>query len=190
MSIEQFFNRIVAELERAEIPYMVTGSLASSAHGRIRASEDFDIVIAPTPSQLRTFVSSFPDDQYYADEYDAFESFKHTLQFNIIDFATTWKADLIFKKSRDFSRVEFDRRQQHVINGVRVYVTSPEDILIAKLEWAKMGESQRQIDDAAGVIERQGQNLDRDYVLYWVEQLDLQRQWEVALARAAANASH
>ena len=184
MSIEQFFNRIIVELERAGIPYMVTGSLASSAHGRIRASEDFDIVIAPTPVQLHAFVASFPNDQYYADEYDAFESFKHTLSFNIIDFATTWKADLIFKKSRDFSRVEFDRRQQHVVNGVRVHITSPEDILIAKLEWAKMGESQRQIEDAAGVIARQGENLDREYVSYWVEQLELQSQWKEALARA------
>jgi hypothetical protein len=134
---------------------------------------------------LRAFVLSFPDDQFYADEYDALESFKHTLQFNIIDFATTWKADLIFKKDREFSRVEFDRRQQHLINGVRVHVTSAEDILIAKLEWAKMGESQRQIEDAAGVIERQGQNLDRDYVLYWVGRLELQKQWEAALAGVA-----
>lgn len=164
---------------------MVTGSLASSAHGRIRASEDFDIVIAPSHSQLREFVSAFPSDQYYADEEDAFESFKHSLQFNIIDFATTWKADLIFKKNREFSRIEFDRRQLHVIGGVRVHITSPEDILIAKLEWAKMSESERQIEDAAGVIERQGPNLDRPYVEHWVEQLDLRKQWDLALAKAA-----
>ena len=185
MSVEEFFNRVIAELERAEIPYMVTGSLASSAHGRIRASEDFDIVIAPSRSQLRTFVAAFPDDQYYADEEDAFESFKHTLQFNIIDFATTWKADLIFRKNREFSRVEFDRRQVHVIGGARVHVASPEDILIAKLEWAKMGESERQIEDAAGVIERQGPRLDRSYVEYWVEELSLRKQWEMALAKVA-----
>lgn len=185
MSVEEFFDRVIVELERAGIPYMVTGSLASSAHGRIRASEDFDIVIAPSPVQLRNFVAAFPSDQYYADEEDAFESFKHTLQFNIIDFATTWKVDLIFKKSREFSRVEFDRRQTHVIGGVRVQITSPEDILIAKLEWAKLGESERQIEDAAGVIERQGANLDRAYVEYWVDQLDLRTQWRMALAKAA-----
>ncbi len=186
MSVRQFFNRVITELERAEIPYMVTGSLASPAHGRIRASEDFDIVIAPSPAQLRTFVSAFPDDQYHADEYDAFESLKHTLQFNIIDFATTWKADLIFKKNREFSRVEFSRRQAHVIDGVHVYIASAEDILIAKLEWAKIGESERQIEDAAGVIERQGPNLDRAYVEHWVNELDLRKQWEIALEWASS----
>jgi len=186
VSVEEFFNRVIAELERAEIPYMVTGSIASSAHGRIRASEDFDIVIAPTPSQLRNFLSAFPGDQYYADEYDAFESMKHTLQFNIIDFATSWKADLIFKKSREFSRIEFDRRQSHAIGGVGVQIASPEDILIAKLEWAKLGDSDRQIEDAAGVIERQGSSLDRSYVEYWINELDLREQWNKALAKAAS----
>jgi hypothetical protein len=184
VSVEKFFHRVVIELEKAGIPYMVTGSLASSAHGRIRASEDFDIIIAPSPAQLRAFVAAFPGDQYYADEEDALESFKHTLQFNIIDFATTWKADLIFKKDREFSRVEFSRRKPHVIGGVRVHLATPEDILIAKLEWAKMGESERQIEDAVGVIERQGSNLDRSYVEHWIEELDLRKQWEMALARA------
>jgi hypothetical protein len=185
VSVDEFFNRVIAELERAEIPYMVTGSLASSAHGRIRASEDFDIVIAPSPSQLRAFVAAFPEDQFYADEQDALESFQHTLQFNIIDFATTFKADLIFKKNREFSRVEFARRQPHVIGGVRVHLVTAEDILIAKLEWAKLGESQRQIEDAAGVIARQASNLDRAYVEHWVDELDLRKQWEMALSRAA-----
>ena len=185
MSIEEFFNRVIAELERAEIPYMVTGSLASSAHGRIRASEDFDIVIAPSSAQLKAFVAAFPEDQYYADEQDALESFQEAMQFNIIDFATTFKADLIFKKNREFSRVEFDRRRAHVIGGVRVHVATPEDILIAKLEWAKLGESARQIEDAAGVIERQGANLDFSYVEHWVDALDLRKQWELALSRAS-----
>jgi hypothetical protein len=185
VSIEEFFNRIIAELDRTKIPYMVTGSLASSAHGRIRASEDFDIVIAPSVEQLRSFLSAFPSDQYYADEQDALESFRHTLQFNIIDFATTFKVDLIFKKSREFSRVEFDRRQSYVIGDVTIHIATPEDILIAKLEWAKLGESERQIEDAAGVIERQGASLDRVYIERWVNELGLRTQWEMALTRAA-----
>src|SRR5438874_2065861 len=101
------------------------------------------------------------------------------------EFAKTFKADLIFKKNLEFSRVEFDRRQAHVIGGVRVHVATPEDILIAKLEWPKLGESARQIEDAAGVIERQGANLDLSYVEHWVDALDLRKQWELALSRAS-----
>ena len=88
------------------------------------------------------------------------------------------------RRPRDFSRVEFDRRRPHVIDGIVVYVASPEDILIAKLEWAKMGESERQIEDAAGVIATQGSSLDRSYVERWVRELGLEHQWHKALERA------
>lgn len=181
---DDFFARLVAALESAKIPYMVTGSFASSAHGRVRATEDIDVVIAPTAGQLRALVAAFPIDRFYADEHDALEALRHASQFNIIDFATGWKADLIIRKSRQFSRVEFDRRRAHTVAGVRVYVASPEDVLIAKLEWAKMGESNRQIEDAAGIVGRQGAALDRAYVERWTAELGLDQQWQMALQRA------
>lgn len=184
MTAEAFFAGVVAALDRAQIPYMVTGSFASSAHGNVRGTRDIDIVIAPTAEQLRVFVAEFPDDQYYADEFDALDALEHNSQFNIIDFRSNWKVDLIIQKHRDFSRVEFDRRRPYVINGVRVYVASPEDILIAKLEWAKIGESQRQIEDAAGIIATQGSNLDRVYVEHWIAELGLEKEWRQARERA------
>ncbi|HEV8434806.1 MAG TPA: hypothetical protein VGR95_15440 [Thermoanaerobaculia bacterium] len=184
MSGESFLSRVVAALEHAQIPYMVTGSFASSAHGIVRGSRDIDIVITATPRQLRAFIAEFPNDQYYADQEDALDALSHSSQFNIIDFGSTWKADLIFRKQRAFSRIEFERRLPHVIHGVRVYIASPEDILIAKLEWAKAGESERQIEDAAGVIATQGDSLDRAYVARWVQELDLQEQWRRALQAA------
>jgi len=184
VTAEAFLKQVVLALEQAQIPYMMTGSFASSAHGIIRGTNDIDIVIAPNAAQLRTFIAQFPNDRYYADEHDAIEALQHASQFNIIDFASNWKADLIIRRSRDFSSVEFDRRRHHVISGVSVYIASPEDVLIAKLEWAKMGESDRQIEDAAGIIATQGSALDRPYVERWVEKLELQRQWQLALARA------
>ena len=163
---------------------MITGSFASSAHGVVRGSRDIDIVIAATAEQLQTFVAQFPSDRFYADEYDALESLKYNSQFNVIDFSSPWKVDLIFLKDRPFSRVEFERRLPHVVQGVRVFIATPEDIVIAKLEWAKMGESERQIDDAAGVIATQGANLDRAYVERWVQELELEKQWQLARERA------
>ena len=184
MTAAAFLKQIVLALEQAQIPYMVTGSFGSSAHGVVRGTNDIDLVIAPNAAQLRTFIAQFPNERYYADEHDAIEALQHASQFNIIDFASNWKADLIIRRPRDFSRTEFDRRRHHVISGVSVYIASPEDVLIAKLEWAKMGESDRQIEDAAGIIATQGSSLDRAYVERWVGELELQRQWQLALERA------
>jgi hypothetical protein len=184
MSVEAFVARLVDALEQAGIPYMVTGSFASSAHGVVRSTRDVDIVIAANEEQLRLFIAQFPNDQFYADEYDALDALRHQSQFNIIDFATSWKADLIIRKDRDFSRVEFNRRRPHVLQGVAVFIASPEDVLVAKLEWARMSESERQIDDAAGILATQGAALDHAYVEQWVRELGLDEQWRRARERA------
>ena len=55
-----------------------------------------------------------------------------------------------------------------------------EDLILSKLEWAKMGESERQIRDAAVVAEKRSRKLDRDYIEKWVRELGLVAQWEGA----------
>jgi hypothetical protein len=63
--------------------------------------------------------------------------------FNVIDLATGWKIDLIIRKSRAFSQEEFGRRQLVSVQGLPLYVASAEDVVIAKLEWSKLAQSQR-----------------------------------------------
>ena len=185
MSADDFFERLIAALEASGVPYMVTGSYASSAHGVPRATNDIDIVIAPTREQLHALIRELPNDRYYADELGAVEALEHQSQFNVIDFATSWKADLIIKKEREFSDEEFRRRQTYTIAGINVSLTTPEDILIAKLEWFREGESARQLEDVVGIIRRQREALDRRYVEYWVNQLGLDNEWRAALAASA-----
>jgi hypothetical protein len=185
LSAEHVLRVVQAALDSAGVPYMVTGSFASAMHGEPRASKDIDIVIAPTREQLLAFIRQFPADQFYADEEDALDAFEHQRMFNIIDFATGWRVDFIFRKSRSFSLEEFARRRTVELPGLRLSVAAPEDVLIAKLEWAKMGESQRQIEDAAGIIRVQAETLDTAYVERWVWDLGLEAQWHEAKARAS-----
>ncbi len=71
------------------------------------------------------------------------------------------------------------------VEDVGLGVASAEDVLIAKLEWAKLGASARQIEDAAGIIQLQGDQLDREYVEKWVSELGLEDQRKDALAKTA-----
>jgi hypothetical protein len=88
-----------------------------------------------------------------------------------------WKADLILRKERPFSRSEFERRQPAQIAGVAVFVATAEDTIVAKLEWARAGES-----DVAGILEVSGERLDRSYIARWVAELSLQPLWDRANA--------
>src|SRR5688572_23695953 len=107
---QDLLGRITEALEAAGIPYMVTGSFASSHHGRPRATQDLDLVIAPTAEQLELFISSLSHPQYYVVRVTALEALRSEDQFNLIEKESGWKVDFIIRKSRPFSRVEFDRR--------------------------------------------------------------------------------
>jgi hypothetical protein len=50
----------------------------------------------------------------------------------------------------------------------------------AKLEWSKLSQSKRQIEDAAGILRMQWNSLDRLYLEKWVHQLELETQWKDA----------
>lgn len=171
-------------LEAIGIPYFVTGSFASSAHGVPRATNDIDVVISPTREQLSALLDQFPDSHYDTNREGAFDAFARRSMFNIIDAETLWKIDVIFRQPTGFDASRFARRSVVEIAGVRLQTASAEDILITKLWWAKLGESERQMNDAVGIIQVQGANLDIPYVEKWVSFLELDEQWRKAQAQA------
>ncbi len=65
MTAEEVFRRAVDALERTGIPYMLTGSFASAFHGVPRATQDIDMVIAPTVDQVLALVRLLPASEYY-----------------------------------------------------------------------------------------------------------------------------
>jgi hypothetical protein len=180
VTIANLLSRLALALEQAQLPYMLTGSVASSVHGLPRSTRDVDIVIAPTRAQLVRLIQQFPSSSYYADEQQALNAFDHCSQFNVIDFSSSWKVDFIITDDSPHARMAFARRKLMSIEGTSLYVASPEDVLLAKLRWAKLGASDRQLQDAASIVTTQGSNLDRQYVDQWVRELNLETQWEAA----------
>jgi hypothetical protein len=157
---------------------MLTGSVASSAHGTPRSTRDLDIVIAPTRAQLLALMQQFPSDRYYADEGHALEALANRSQFNLIDFDTGWKVDFIIAEDSDYGRTALARRMPIDIAGTALYVASPEDVIISKLLWAKLGRSERQLQDAAGIVSSQHGKLDFSYIEHWVHELHVYEQWQ------------
>jgi hypothetical protein len=172
--------RVTVLLDAASIPYMLTGSFASTLFGAPRTTQDIDIVIEPTLGTLERLLHSLPDTDYYVSRDAAREAYGAEGMFNIVDFATGWKVDLVIRKQRSFSREEFRRRRPVEMLGVRLFVASPEDIIVAKLEWAKLGESERQLRDVAGVVRGQRDTLDLGYIEGWVTTMRLDSQWAAA----------
>jgi hypothetical protein len=173
-----FLLRLTTALDDAGVPHMLTGSFASSLHGSPRATQDVDVVIDPTFGSLDRLLSVLDTGEVYVDADVAREEFRRRGQFNVIDLGTGWKADLIFRKDRPFSRSELDRRAPFTVLGIRVFTASAEDTVLAKLEWAKLGESERQLRDVRGILDVKGESLDRDYIERWLDDLGVRELWE------------
>ena len=168
MSASGILRTVVTQLDAAGIPFMLTGSVAAAAYGAGRATMDVDLVIHANSAQLGQLVAALSGPDLYVSGDAAIEALANQSMFNVVDSTTGWKADLIIRKARPFSVTEFDRRTPLEFEGMQLWVATVEDVIVAKLEWAKLGGSARQL-------------LDRAYIERWVATLALAAQWLAAL---------
>lgn len=189
MSASEVLQRITEALDKSGIAYMLTGSFASAHHGVLRSTQDIDIVISASAAQLRALALLLPSNEYYLDLDAALEAHRRESMFNVIDQATGWKIDLIVRKSRPFNLEEFGRRQTVDLQGLPLFVASAEDVVIAKLEWSKLAQSQRQIEDVAAILKLRWESLDRRYLGKWIPELDLDNEWHRAKLAAGISES-
>jgi hypothetical protein len=177
----------IAQLERAGVPYMITGSVASSYHGEPRATPDLDIVIDPGPGGIHRLVGELEAAGLDVDTDAALRALDDRTQFNAIDATTGWKVDFLVRRDRAFSREEFGRRAQANLLGTPAWIASPEDTIIAKLEWALPGGSDRQLGDVAAMLDIGRESLDLAYIDRWVADLGLHGAWSRARALRSAD---
>ncbi len=178
MSLAKFFGILAEALAAESIPSMLTGSMAAVVRGAPRATMDVDLVIAPTEGALDRFVERIERAGLYVSVDAAREALETKTMFNVIDPTSGWKADLIIRKARPFSEAEFARREPAELLGIEVAVARIEDLIVAKLEWASLGGSARQLDDVRALMRVAGTNLDRAYMSGWIDSLGLTATWD------------
>jgi hypothetical protein len=155
--LRALLERLVRLLDDAAVPFMIAGSFASAAHGLPRTTQDLDVVIDPPKAPaLELLVRAMPPDAYYVDADAARDALRRRSMFNVVNHASGWKV-------------------------VPVFVATPEDPIVAKLEWSQQsGGSEGQRRDVAGIIATLGDQLDRAYVERWVDELVLGDEWTQA----------
>lgn len=163
-------------LEQLDIPYAIGGSMASTAYGRIRATMDVDIVADMQEQHVQPFLALLGSD-FYADENTIRQAVQRRTSFNLIHLTTLFKVDLFVSRNRPFDQQQLSRRQYQLLElpDHTAFIVSPEDVILAKLEWFRLGDevSERQWRDVQGVFDVQGDRLDRDYLRQWATALDV-----------------
>jgi hypothetical protein len=166
---------VTRTLEKLGIQYAVGGSLASSLHGVMRSTLDVDIVADMKLEHIPPLVAALSQ-EFYADDEMMKDAIERQSSFNLIHYETAFKVDIFICKARAFDQMQLERRRMSVIAtdpDRSIYVTSPEDTILAKLEWYRMGGevSDRQWRDILGVLKTQAGELDLDYMQKWAAEL-------------------
>ena len=180
-------TRFLEILDRAEIPYSVGGSVASSTHGIPRMTMDVDLVADIKPAQVDEFVELLGA-EFYADARMIREAIMRGRAFNIIHYQTAYKFDVFPLKTDEYSAVEFGRRTFSKVpwgdQSIEWAVATPEDTILRKLEWYCAGgeTSERHWNDIRGILKTKGARLDFAYLRRWAPQLKVDQLLERLLA--------
>jgi hypothetical protein len=181
---------VTGVFERLGVPYLIGGSLASTLYGMVRTTQDSDIIAEMRPEHIQPVVSAL-EAVFYLDQEMIAESIQRNSSFNIIHRETMFKVDVFIPRPRPFLKSQLARaRRQTFTLGKEVSAkfASPEDTILSKLEWYRMGAdaSDRQWRDILGVLKTKAGDIDLEYLYHWARELKVSDLLERAITQAAS----
>jgi hypothetical protein len=169
---------VISGLEDLRLDYLVGGSFASSAWGNPRQTRDLDLVLRFHAHDVDSLVERF-DTTFILSRssiVEALESLEAYAGFQLLHAEELFKVDVFVYDGSAFSASEFARKQRvTLLPGIEAWCAASEDIVVRKLAWYELGNrvSDRQWNDIVQVIQVQGPNFDKAYVLKWASSLGL-----------------
>jgi hypothetical protein len=156
-----FERDVLRRLEAAGIDYFVTGSVALGAWATFRQTNDVDMVVRLSLADYEARLRPAFEPDYVV---NSLEARGVKALGAVISVAEGMKADMIVRRPDPWGESAFARRVQidDPVFGP-VWVCSPEDLIIAKLEFSEGGQSAKQMGDCR-VIVRARTDLDWEYL--------------------------
>jgi hypothetical protein len=185
-----FLRHAVEALERMQAPYMVVGSIASTAYGEFRFTQHIDVVAAFEMRHVDLLLAAFLSSEFYLSETAVREAVRSSLKFNVIHPASGNKIDFILPRDDEWSRVQMARaRPIRLIPDREVMTATPEDVILGKLWYYSAGGGDRHLRDIAGILRVSGDGMDRAEVERWARRSGYFEVWQQVFARVDAPGS-
>lgn len=182
--------KVIAALDQLGIPYLISGSFASAIYGLARSTNDADLVAEIKAEQVPDLFRALEAD-FYVNETSIHRAVETGRHFNVIHSETQFKVDVFTPKPGGFAAKELARRQPREFgtgSNRTAFFASPEDTVLAKLEWYRRGNevSEQQWRDVLTVLKVQRDRLDLEYMRDSATELGVADLLEDALTEAAA----
>ncbi len=157
--IKDLATTVARFLNKEKIRYAFVGGLAVSAWGEPRTTRDVDVIMLIGRKHIHPLVNFLKRSGFEASEEDAEAALSEKSHFSVFDRNSEYWLDVkgVYAE-RD--EVTLKRRSKVRLGGLQVFLASPEDTILSKLEFG----SERDINDIKGIILRQGKRLDERYL--------------------------
>ncbi len=152
--------------QRLAVRWAIGGSVASSAHGEPRSTNDVDVIAVLSETEARELVTLLGAD-FYADAEVAADAARRRSSFNIIDTRGFIKIDVFIPPAGPLGTGQLDRRVVlEIFEGLQLPILGPEDVILQKLRWHALGGgvSDRQWRDVVAVLRLGAERLDDAYL--------------------------
>lgn len=181
--------RMAEVLDELGLRYALGGSMASSLVGEPRSTVDVDLAVQLDPASGEALLDRV-DDAFYVPLDAARTAIRRQSSFNLVDTANALKVDIFVLGDGLLDRMQIERRVLVDVPGAPggIWVTSPEDQVLRKLDWYRQGErvSDRQWRDVVGILRVHRGSLDDAYLAATASALDLADDLEEARRQAAS----
>jgi hypothetical protein len=166
-----------------QIPYLITGSVAATAYGEPRLTNDIDVVVDLDEAHACPFAAQFPLGEYYLNEAIQ-EALIRKGQFNIIHPASGLKIEVMIQRERRSNRAgSGEQGLIHPADSYEARFAAPEDVVTKKMECYREGGSEKHLRDIAGIMKISAGEIDERYIGEWADRLGLRAVWDAMLQR-------
>jgi hypothetical protein len=166
----QLLEKICQILETLQIPYMLSGSVAMNFYTDPRTTRDIDIIVELRNTDVPAFIQLL-DNQFYVYPEGIYEEIPRQGMFNIIDYKTGFKIDFILRNEEEHEQVKFKNRRKIQYFGIDLWIIRLEDLVISKLKWIQVLESEKQKNDIVNLLDVF--YIDMEYITDWCKRLNL-----------------
>jgi hypothetical protein len=160
---------VVSELNDCGVPYMLVGSYSTNVYGIPRSTQDADFVIALGHMSIAELSRRLAP-SIRIDPQLSFETVTMTRRYVAELVGTPFKIEFFLLSGDAHDQERFRRRQLVPTLNAQVWLPTPEDVIVTKLQWALLANRTKDRDDARDVIAVQRDQIDWDYVHHWCEQ--------------------
>lgn len=171
--MDEILSLVCGFLDREGIEYVMVGGLVVNFYGIPRTTMDIDMILQIGEDDVPKLVDFLSRNDFFASAEDMRKALGERSHCSVQDKRSMIRLDLKGMYN-EMDRRTFSRRRTFEYKGIRIYITSPEDIIANKLVFG----SEQDLKDAEGIYIRQRGKLDERYLEGICREMEVQEELE------------